>query len=237
MSEALFHEADTILPVVQLIDHAGRRSPLRARGRLRHRDLPRRRVGHEHRERDRLAVGRPARVRGRLLHARDLRDRPLGIHPAHEDLRPLGLALGEIHDPRPVRRPAGTRSLDEEALMRAVRVHDPQRRLPLVFQLVHPAAGVHDLRAVGRDLRLARLLPIEVMRDGEERVRRGLLSGDGDRGEQQRKQQRGTHGGPPRSPGYGSTAAAWRSATARSTRWANTCAPAGAMRAASPFSS
>jgi len=199
MGEALLHEADAILPVVQVVDHAGRRGPFRARGRLRHGDLPERRVGHEQREGDRLAVGRPARVGGRLLHAGDLRDRPLGIHPADEDLRPLGLTVGEIDDPRPVRGPAGARSLYEEALMRPVGVHDPQRRFPFVLQLVHPAAGVDDLRAVGRDLRVARLLPVEVMLDGEERVRRGLLRGDGNGGEQQREQQRGTHEGPPSS--------------------------------------
>ena len=42
--------------------------------------------------------------------------------------------------------------------------------LQLVLELVHPASRVDDLRAVGRDVRLADLLEVEVFLDGEECV-------------------------------------------------------------------
>ena len=172
-------EPDAILAVVQPVDDPRRLRPLGAgRGRG-HADLPGLLVGDEHRERDRFAVGRPLRVGRGLSDMGDLRGRAFGVHPAHEQLRALGLAVGEIQDPRAVRRPAGARAFPQSAVLGAVGVHHPERRLPLVLELVHVAPGVDDLRPVGRELRVGDLLPVEVMLDGEERVGRGFLSRGG----------------------------------------------------------
>ena len=189
MREALLHIAHAVLAVMQVVHHARRGRPLRALGRLGQRDSPETRVGHEHHERDRLAARRPLRIRRRLAHARHLGRGALGVHPAHEQLRPLGLAVGEIEDAGAVGGPAGVRALEEEAMVRAVGVHDPEGRLPLVVDLVHPAARVDDLRPVRGDLGVLHLLPVEVMVHREQRVGRGLLRGRGQR--ERREQQRG----------------------------------------------
>ena len=73
MREALRHVAHTVLAIMQIIHHPGRGRPLRAFGRLRHRDRPERRIRHEHGKGDRLTVRRPARIGRRLGHAGHLR--------------------------------------------------------------------------------------------------------------------------------------------------------------------
>ena len=180
MRVPLPHEPDPVLAVMQVFHHARRRGPLRAFGGLGERDAPRGRVRHHHDEADRLAVGRPLRVARFLSDARDLGRGAFRVHPANEDLRALGLAIGEVEDAPAVGGPARVRSLHQEAVVRAVGAHDPERRLPLVLDLVHPAARVNDLGAVGRDPRIGDLLPVEVVIDGEQGVGSGLLSGGGD---------------------------------------------------------
>jgi hypothetical protein len=86
-------------------------------------------------------------------------------------------------------------------VVRAIRIHDPECRLPLVVDLVHPAARIDDLRAVGRDLGIGDLFPIEVVIDGQERVGGDFLGagqarpderrGTGDEGEHD--SERATH--------------------------------------------
>ena len=191
MGEALLHVADAVLAVMEILHDPRRGRPLRALRRLGERDAPWCRVGRQHHERDRFAVGRPPRI-GRLLSdPRDLRGSALGIHPSDEQLRPLGLPVGQIEDARTVRRPARVAALDEEPVVRAVGVHDPQRRLPFVFDLVHPAARVHDLGAVGRDLGIGHLLPVEVMVHGEQGVG-GRFLGGRPRSRHRQEQQRET---------------------------------------------
>ena len=99
--------------------------------------------------------------------------------------------VGQIEDACAVRRPARVAALDEEPVVRAVGVHDPQRRLPFVFDLVHPAARVHDLGAVGRDLGIGHLLPVEVMVHGEQGVG-GRFLGGRPRSRHREEQQRET---------------------------------------------
>ncbi len=196
MRKALLHESHLILAVVQVVHDARRGCPLRALGRLGEGDAPEGGIRHEHQESDRLAVGRPLRIRRGFGQPRHLRRRSLRIHPAHEDLGALGLAVREVEDAGAVGRPACVRPLHEEAVMRPIRAHDPERRVPFVVDLVDPAARVHDLRSVGGDLRIGDLLPIEVMVDGEQRVGSGFLGGRGQRGsrpQQHRKTQRARH--------------------------------------------
>src|SRR2546422_8381880 len=49
--------------------------------------------------------------------------------------------LFRSQDPCAVGGPAGAGAFHEEAILGAVGVHDPERRLPLVLDLVHVAAG------------------------------------------------------------------------------------------------
>src|SRR2546422_11750622 len=52
--------------------------------------------------------------------------------------------LFRSQDPCAVGGPAGAGAFHEEAILGAVGVHDPERRLPLVLDLVHVAAGGGD---------------------------------------------------------------------------------------------
>src|SRR3989442_2434870 len=101
------------------------------------------------------------------------------LYFAHEDLGPFGLAVREVQDARAVRGPARIRSLHEEPVVRSVGAHDPEVRVPLVVDLVDRASRVHDLRAVGGDLRIGNLLPVQVMVDREQGIRGDFLSAGG----------------------------------------------------------
>ena len=176
LGRALLHEPGAVAAIVQPIHDTRRGRPLRPFRRRGHADLPWRFTLDEHRESERPAIGRPAQVRRRLADARDLGRGAFRIHPADKDLRPLRLTVGEVGDPRAVGRPARTRTLHEKTIARAVGVHDPERRIPAVLDLVHPAARVDDLRARRRDLRIGDLFPVEVVVDGKQRVGCGFLT-------------------------------------------------------------
>src|SRR5207237_4209740 len=104
------------------------------------------------------------------------------------------LTVGEVRDPRAVGRPPRARALYDETVARAVGVHDPQTRIPAVFDLVHPAARVQDLSAVGRRLRVGDLFPVEIVVDGEERVGCGFLTRGNGRHDEERGENHETHG-------------------------------------------
>ena len=194
VKEPEVHEAAAILAVVHAVDHARRGRPLGVGRGGGHADRPLVLVGDEHRERDRLAVRRPAQLGGCVGHPRDLRGSTGRIHPAHEYLCARGVAVGEIADTGAVGRPPRRRPLDKKARVGAVGVHQPQRRLPLVLEAVHPTARVHDLLAVGGDLRVGDLLPVEVVIHREQGVGRGFLRPAGGRCEEQhRRRERKCH--------------------------------------------
>ncbi len=96
------------------------------------------------------------------------------IHPADEDLRSLRLTLRQVEHPLAVRRPARPAALDEEPVLRAVGVDDPELGVPLVFEYVHVLPRVDDARSVRRNLRVADALQIHVV-VGRQEVRRALL--------------------------------------------------------------
>ena len=173
---AVLEEADAILPVMERVDDARRRRPLRAFRLGRHTDGPFLLLRLEHRKRDRLAVRRPADAARRLQDVGDLRGRTGGVDPAHKHLRPFRLALGHVQQPLPVRRPPRGGTLDEEAMFRAVALHHPGLRLPFVLDLVHMFARIDDARAVGRDLRIAHPFPVQVMLCGQQSGRARLLT-------------------------------------------------------------
>ena len=115
----------------------------------------------------RVPSGDQVTLRRRLLDARDLRHGAFGVHVADEDLRAARLALRGVGDAIAGRRPARAAAADEEAVLAAVGVHDPQRRLAAVGLLVDPAARVDDLRPVGRDLRIGDGLVFEIEIEGQ----------------------------------------------------------------------
>ena len=124
---------------------------------------------------------------------RDLGGRALRVHVSHEDLRPTRIAFGEVREPRPVGRPHGARAFAEHAIVRAVGIHDPERRIPPVVDLVDVPARVDDLLAVGRNLGISNLLEVEVVIDGQKRVGPLLLRA-GEAGTGEREQQRDVKG-------------------------------------------
>ena len=150
------------------LDHLRLADPVRAVGPSGQRNPGEvRPVRHPAGERDPLAVGRPERVGGAALEPGDRGDRALRVHPANEDLGAAGLARRREEDAGAVRRPLRAAAVQKAPLPGAVRVHDPQRRLAPVLELVDPAQRVDDLRAVGRDLRVGHRLHVEVLLEGE----------------------------------------------------------------------
>ena len=190
MRMPVFQEAHLILAVVQRFHHARRGRPLGALRRGGHADLPSVLFRHEHGERDGLAVRRPARVGHLVGGVRDLRGGPVGIDPADEDLRAARLSVGDIENALPVGRPARVRTLGQEAMLAAIGVHDPERGIPAVLDLVGLLAGVDNARAIGRNLRIADALEVEVVIVGQTRGGRGLL-GDGGESRQAYQGRRG----------------------------------------------
>ena len=113
----------------------------------------------------------------RLIDAGHLRHRAFRIHPPHEDLRPP-VRLGDIADPGAVRRPARASAFDQETLLGAIPVHDPEGGIPAVLLLVHPATGKDDPGSVGRNLGVTDLLPVEIVLHGEQGVGGRFLRGE-----------------------------------------------------------
>ena len=177
MTIAVVGEAAAVAPIVQLLDDTRRFGPLRAGGRLRHFDRPGIALFDEHRERELFPVGRPGERRGCLFDSGDLGSGAFGVHPSHEDLGPFGLTLRDEGDAIARGRPARGRSLRKEPVAAAVGVHDPQRGLALVVDLVDPAAGVDDLRAVRGELRLGDRLQIEIEVERQAVGLRSLVAG------------------------------------------------------------
>src|ERR1051326_1979892 len=175
MPIARLHRTDAILLEMErrLVLRRGR--PVPTLRRFRHIDLPDMRRWYQHAESNPLAVRRPANVRWSLVGVGDLRCSAFGIHVPHEDLRAARLALGDISEACPVRRPHRTRAFAEHSVVRAIRVHEPERGVPAVLDLVHIATGVDDLFAVGRNLWITDLLVVEVMIDREQCVGAPLL--------------------------------------------------------------
>src|SRR3989449_9059092 len=62
--------------------------------------------------------------------------------------------LFRSQDPCAVGGPAGAGAFHEEAILGAVGVHDPERRLPLVLDLVDVAAGGGELHGGGGGVRV-----------------------------------------------------------------------------------
>jgi hypothetical protein len=86
------------------------------------------------------------------------------VHPAHVQLRRAVPVRGK-HDALAVRRPArrgvAVVARGERAVVRAVEAYDPQVRVPAVGHDVGELADVDHSPAVGRDLRVSRILDIE----------------------------------------------------------------------------
>lgn len=178
-------EPAPVEPVVELVDHPGRRGPLGVGRRWRHLDRPLVRLGNQHAEADRFPVRRPFQAPRRFDHSSDLAGGPLGVHPPDEDLAPAGLlGLGEIGDPGPVGRPDRARALHQESVPGSVGVDDPDRALPAIVDPVDPPAGVDHALAVGGDLRVPDSLEVEILAHGQEGVPGRLLGRPGGAGHQ-----------------------------------------------------
>ena len=54
-------------------------------------------------------------------------------------------------------------SVREEAVLRSVRIHDPEGRTPAVVDFVHPAARVDDLLSIRGDSRVRHSFHVEVL--------------------------------------------------------------------------
>src|SRR6185503_15922353 len=74
-----------------------------------------------------------------------------------------------------VRGPSRAGALRQKTIAGPVGVHDPEARVPPIVHLVDVSAGVHDLAAIGRDLRIAHLLVVEILLDREDGVALALL--------------------------------------------------------------
>ena len=185
--------AAPVTPVVEPVDHFGRLGPTRSVRTSRHADRPWMVRIDRHAEGDLRAVRRPLDVAGAVLQVGDLRFGTLGVHPAHEDLGPFVVAAPGEEDAVSARRPLRRRSLREAALPRPVGVHDIHLGVAAVVDPVHPAAGVDDLGAVGRELRVRDPLPVEVGHELEGAV--GLVLGGERRGQQEGGQKAGEQNG------------------------------------------
>ncbi len=119
----------------------------------------------------------------------DLRRGTVGIDPADKDLRATRLSVGDVENALPIGRPARVRALGQEAVLAAIGIHDPQRGIPAVLDLVGLLAGVDDARAIGRDLRIAHALEIEVVIVGETRREVSFL-GNGSESRQEYQSRR-----------------------------------------------
>ena len=109
---------------------------------------------------------------------RDLRGGSIGIDPADKDLRAARLSIGDIENAFPVGRPAGVGAFGQKPMLAAIGIHDPERGIPAVLDLVGLLAGVDNARAIGRNLRVADALQVKVVIVGQTRGGRRLL-GDG----------------------------------------------------------
>src|SRR5581483_9794140 len=107
------------------------------------------------------------------------------------DLRSLRLAVREVDDALSVGGPARVRSLDEEAMLRAVGVQDPDLGVPAVLDRVDVLPRVQQPPAVGRDLDVVDALPIEVVLGRQAgRAARFLRAERGRRGDGDRQRTR-----------------------------------------------
>ena len=155
-------EALAVLAVVEPFHDAGRFDPAGAIGRLRQLDVPDVLRLDVHREAQLGPVGRPGDAGGRFFDARDLGDGAFRVHVADEDLRAARFGVGGVGDAIAGRRPARAAAAHEEAVLGAVGVHDPQRRLAPVGLLVDELARVDDLRSVRRNLWIGYRLVLEI---------------------------------------------------------------------------
>src|SRR5450755_2221513 len=100
---------------------------------------------------------------------RDLSGESIGIDPAHKDLRAARFSITDVKNSFAIGGPAGVRAFGEKPVLAAIDVHDPEGRIPAVFNLVGLLAGVNNTRAIGRNLGIADSLEVEVMIIGETR--------------------------------------------------------------------
>jgi hypothetical protein len=163
-------KADAVKPIVDPVDDLGRGCPFCSGGWGREIDGEFLLAGHHPLEVEVSSVGRPLMVRGILRLVGHLAHGALRVHPPDVELRAPGLTFCQIRDPSPIGGPTRRRPVHQESVLGPVGVHDPDRGLEAVFQLVDVGSRVDDLLPIRGDLRIAHPLDIQVVSDGEERV-------------------------------------------------------------------